>query len=73
MKYTPIGHCKNEKLTNKQLDNLIEKTYYQHGSGVQISIMDIPKIFADCREKYNQNMNIHMAIEIAIEKYRVKS
>lgn len=37
------------KMTEKQLDKLIEKLYYQNAQGKQIRILDIPKLFQSAK------------------------
>jgi hypothetical protein len=54
----------------KALDNQIEKAYYRQGHGVQISIMDIGKIFSECRAAVLAGGDLDAAIGTAIAKYR---
>jgi hypothetical protein len=58
------------KRQSKQLDNEIERAYYRQGSGVQINIMNISKIFADCRAAVIDGGDLDEAIGTAIAKYR---
>ena len=56
----------------KKLDKNIEQEYYKQGHGVQINIMDITKVFRDCREDVTQNgLSLEMAVSNAIAKYRM--
>ena len=59
-----------KKLTKKQIDKLIEQTYYKHGSGVQIDIMNINKIFNAGHAAYSAGQSLDDAIVAAIAKYR---
>ncbi len=55
----------------KEIDALIERTYYRHGSGVQINILDIPKVFRMGREALASGRNLDDAIKEAIAQLRV--
>lgn len=57
-------------LKGKRLDKEIERIYYLHGFGVQVDIMDIPRIFADCRRVYESGGDLDLAVREAIAKYR---
>ena len=48
----------------------VEKTYYKHAQGVQVSIMDIPKIFSDCTVKFLAGGDMDAVVKEAIAKYR---
>jgi len=54
----------------KAVDKLIESTYYKYGSGVQIMIMDIPKIFREARVEMLTGKPIEEVIQNLIAKYR---
>jgi hypothetical protein len=43
---------KPRALSNKKLDLLIQKLWGIHANGVQVDIMDIPKIFRHAREAF---------------------
>ncbi len=58
-------------LTKKQLDKLIEQSYYRHGSGVQINIMDISNIYKNVTSAYNAGRSVDEAMVEAIAKYRL--
>jgi hypothetical protein len=47
-----VATKKARTVTPKQLDNLIDRLWNQHGFGVQVNIMDIPKIYADARQAF---------------------
>jgi len=57
-------------MTNKQLDKEIERIYSQHGNGVQIGMMDIPRIFTAGHQAHEAGESIEGAILAAIAKYR---
>ena len=42
--------AKTKKLTKKQIDRKVEQAYYATCSGIQINILDIPRVFAVGRE-----------------------
>lgn len=54
----------------KQLDQQIERFYYKHGQNVQISILDIPKVYARGRAAAAAGADIEQAVIAAIAKYR---
>lgn len=53
------------------IDQEIERQWYAQASGVQVPIMDIPKIFADCRKAHTEGVSIEDAVKAAAAKYRV--
>ena len=48
----------------------IEQEWYKQGSGVQINIMNISKVFKDCKVEMKQGKTVQEAIANAIVKYR---
>jgi hypothetical protein len=58
------------KRKQNELDSQIEKEYYAQGSGVQINIMDITRIFSDCRAAVGAGTSLKDAVAAAIAKYR---
>ena len=59
-----------QSAAEKKLDKEIERAYYQHGQGVAINIMDIGKVFADCRAAVLAGGSLDEAVKTAIAKYR---
>lgn len=61
-----------KKLKGKALDREIERVYKQYGQGVQIGIMDIPKIFRAGREAYETGgaEALAVAIQDAVARLR---
>ena len=57
----------------KEIDRRIETTYYKYGQGVQISILDIPKIFRIGRDAILANQDLDAAIQGAIKKFQVNA
>ncbi len=51
------------------IDSLIERAYYRHGYGVQIPIMDIPKLFRDVKIEIAGGTDLDMAVQNAIARY----
>jgi hypothetical protein len=41
-----------KKLSSKNLDRLIERIYYANCNGVQLNILDIPKVFRAGEQAY---------------------
>ncbi len=65
------GMMKKSKL-DKALDREIEKAYIRLAQGVQVHILDIPKIFADAKIEHSAGVPIEQAMPAIIERYRVK-
>lgn len=55
-----------------KLDRDIELAWHRLANGIQINLLDIPKIFGDCRRAIENGEGIDSCILDAIEKYRVK-
>lgn len=62
-----------QQLTKKALqllDQQIEHAYYRHAHGVRISVLDIPKLFRDCRTMILAGQNLDDAVKGASIQYR---
>jgi hypothetical protein len=57
-------------MTNKKQDKLIEQMYYKLADGVQINIMDIPKVFQAGRQALKDNQDLEQAIRAVISVLR---
>tara|TARA_Y100000310_G_C20159437_1_gene568455 strand:+ start:201 stop:416 length:216 start_codon:yes stop_codon:yes gene_type:complete len=53
-----------------KLDRDIEKAWYKQGFGVQINIMNIPKVFREVRAAVQGGQSIKDGVADAIKKYR---
>lgn len=53
------------------VDALIEQAYYRHGHGIQISILDIPKVFKDVKLEMASGVDLDTSVQNAIARYRV--
>jgi hypothetical protein len=60
------------KPTMKQIDKLIETSFYRVASGVQINIMDIGKVFTAGRAALAEGRDLDTAIREIVEILRVK-
>lgn len=58
---------------DKSLDAAIEREYYRQAQGVQVNIMDIGRIYADCRRDVALSMTLESAMRAALDKYGVLS
>jgi len=57
-----------------KLDNEISRTWHQLASGVVVSMMDIPKIFAECRNAVLvAGLSVEDAVKNAIVKYEKRA
>ena len=56
--------------TDKQLDKDIERAWYRLASGVQVNIMDIPKIFRECRVAVLAGQPLDTIVQECIGRYR---
>jgi len=58
-----------KKMTAKQLDREIARLYRHHAEGLQILILDIPKLFAEARRAYSDGGDLEAAVKAAINTY----
>ncbi len=63
--------AKRQTKAEKQLDKEIERLYYLHGNRVEINIMSISKIYAECRAASVAGGSLEEAMLAAIAKYRL--
>lgn len=56
----------------KNHDKLIEQLYYKHAQGLEISILDIPKLFAYCEEEINRGADPEATVKAAIAEWCAK-
>ncbi len=54
----------------KQFDKDVETAYYKHGQGVQINIMDIPKVFSDAKVAVAAGLTIEESVVASIARLR---
>jgi len=54
----------------RALDKQIEASYYRHAQGVQVSVMDIPKIFRDIKLELAGGVDIDTATRTVVSHYR---
>lgn len=59
------------KPTMKQIDKLIEASFYRVANGVQIPIMDIGKVFAAGRAAIAEGRDLDTAIREIVAQLRV--
>ena len=59
-----------KKLTEKQMNKLVEAAWYKHGHGVAVNIMDIGKIFAMGRAALVAGTSLDDAMVAAAAKFR---
>ena len=52
------------------VDKEIDRLHSIHGNGVQISMMDIPKLFKDCREAHARGEDLEQAVKDAVVRYK---
>ena len=53
-----------------KLDAAIEREYYRRAHGVHINIMNINPLFAYARERVAEGVDLGLAVQDAISKYR---
>ena len=61
---------KAAKKIEKQLDEQVALAYSRHGYGVQINVMDIGKLYKDCKAAVATGISMDDAMLAAIAKYR---
>jgi len=52
------------------LDKAIEAEWYRRASGVQVSVLDIPKIFREAKLELAAGKSLPDAIDLMIQRYR---
>jgi hypothetical protein len=55
------------------IDREIEKAWYRLASGVQVMVLDIPKIFRDVRQELSAGTDMDSAVRAAIARYQAKN
>lgn len=58
------------KKKKNDVDSLIEKAWNQHAHGIQVNVMDISKIFSECRTAMASGTTVEDAVKAAIAKWR---
>jgi hypothetical protein len=53
----------------QKLDASIAQLWGRRASGIQVNVLDIPRIFADVRDAFNQGIPLEEAIDAAAVKY----
>lgn len=61
---------RSEKIAAKKLDQEIELLYRQSCANIQISILDIPKIFAEARKARAEGRDMQNAIITFVQQIR---
>ena len=56
-------------MTDKKLDKLIEAEYYRQADGLQINVMDIPKLWDHARMLVGKGATVNYAVQSGIEMY----
>ncbi len=56
--------------TTKTIDREISKAWSRLASGVQVNVMDIPKIFRDARDLVSLGQSVDDAIRSLIPRYQ---
>lgn len=58
------------KRKQQDLDSRIEQEYYRRACGVQIDIMNIPKLFEYVRQRVLNGADLGLTVQDAISKFR---
>ena len=61
---------KTKKNPDAALDKAIEAAWYRLASGVQVSILDIPKIFRDVRLEVSGGLELDAAVAAVRDRFR---
>jgi len=57
----------------KAMDKAIEQAYYKIASGLQINMMDIPKVFNESRRAIDAGATVDQAVRASVLMYCGKS
>lgn len=63
----------NKKMSEKQLDRVIERLYYKNANGKQIRVLDIPKLFQSAKTWIRSGQDPEMAVKNAIDTYCLRA
>lgn len=64
-------HQNKIKRSENQIDKEVKRAWYRNASGVQVPILDIPKIFRDIKLEVAAGVDIDTATRAAIDRYQV--
>lgn len=64
-------HQNKIKRSENQIDKDVERAWYRLASGVQVPILDIPKIFRDIKLEMAAGVDVDTATRAAIDRYQV--
>lgn len=70
--YTSYGRNPGPRMTEKKLDQRIADAWHRLMSGVQVPILDIPRIFRDVKLEIAAGMSVEEAVMRVGERYRVQ-
>lgn len=56
----------------KLLDKAIEQEYYKQANGLQINIMDMPKLFSLARTEVASGSSVEEAVKNGVSKFCIK-
>lgn len=59
-----------KKKAEKALDSQIEQAWYRLASGIEVSVLDIPRIFRDAKIEMAAGKTAEEAVTIQIARYR---
>jgi hypothetical protein len=59
-----------ESKAERQLNEAIEQTYYRLAQGVQVNILDIPKIFRDAKIELAAGVSLEQSMPGIIARYK---
>jgi hypothetical protein len=62
---------RSQKAAERRIDDLISQAWARYASGIQVPIMDIPRIFRDIKLEMAGGMNLEDSVRAAADRYRV--
>jgi len=54
---------------DKELDAEVERVYYEIAFGVQVNVMDIPRIFRDAKLEHSAGASIKDCMPVIVARY----
>lgn len=58
--------------SERALEKEIERVYYALARGVQVRVLDVPRIFRDAKLEHSAGVPLEQAMPAIIERYRAK-